>query len=292
MNNNMSSDSKILIVGAHGMLGSTLQEAFSKYDVTAWDKEDIDIIDTNTVTSLISELNPDVIINAAAYTAVDDCETNQSVAMSVNGVGPTNLAKAAAEVDAVLIHYSTDYIFNGEKADGYEESFKDVDPVNAYGKSKAAGEEGIQEVAQEGDWDKYYIIRTAWLFGSHGNNFITTMLKLGREKDELSVVNDQHGSPTYTKDLAEQTVGMLNDELRYGVYHITNSGSCTWYEFAKEIFTQANVSVDLQPCATEEFPRPAKRPEYSILINTKLPQLQSWQDAVKEYLHTIESEGQ
>lgn len=273
----------ILIIGKNGMLGKTLSKTFDRFNLTLWDKDEIDITDADQVNEKIMQLEPDVIINAAAYTAVDDCEEKKNIAMAVNGAGPRNLAAAAKSINAILIHYSTDYIFNGEKPGGYDEDFNEIDPINVYGESKAAGEKGINEVSDD-IWNKFYIIRTAWLYGSVGNNFVDTMIKLGKEKDRLSVVNDQHGSPTFTNDLAERTRWMLDHEKAYGIYHVTNSGTCTWYEFAAEIFKQANITVNLSPCTTEEFPRPAKRPAYSILLNTKLPEMRSWQSALKEYL--------
>lgn len=279
----MEMKNNILIVGAKGMLGQTLAEALQEHSLTLWDKEEIDITDSAQVSEKISRLRPDVIINTAAYTAVDACEENDELAMQVNGVGPGNLAQAAKTINATLVHYSTDYIFNGEKQNGYSEDFAEVEPVNAYGKSKAAGEAAIKKTADT-TWNKYYIIRTAWLYGAGGPNFVDTMLKLAQDKDSLSVVNDQHGSPTYTKDLAERTNWILNETPDFGVYHVTNSGTCTWYEFAKEIFSQANVSIILQPCTSKEFPRPAKRPAYSILLNTKLPAMRTWQAGLADYL--------
>ncbi len=274
---------KILIVGAKGMLGQTLAATLKHHTLTLWDKDEIDITNAEQVNEKILALQPDVIINAAAYTAVDACEENSELAMQVNGVGPGNLAQAAKTIAAILVHYSTDYIFNGEKEDGYPEDFSEVEPVNAYGKSKAVGEAAITNTVDE-HWNKFYIIRTAWLYGVGGPNFVDTMLKLAKEKDSLSVVNDQHGSPTFTKDLAERTAWILDTQPDFGIYHVTNAGTCTWYEFAKEIFAQANVSIDVNPCTSDEFPRPAKRPAYSILLNTKLPAIRSWQDGLRDYL--------
>lgn len=274
---------KILIVGARGMLGQTLAVALKDHTLTLWDKDEIDITDASQVNEKISALQPSIIINAAAYTAVDACEDNNELAMKVNGEGPGNLAQVAKQIDAILVHYSTDYIFNGTKEAGYNEDFAEVDPVNEYGKSKAAGEAAIKNAADE-SWNKYYIIRTAWLYGAGGPNFVDTMIKLANDKDSLSVVNDQHGSPTFTHDLAERTTWMLKELPEFGVYHVTNAGTCTWYEFAKEIFSQTGISITLQPCTSEEFPRPAKRPAYSILLNTKLPEMRSWQAGLAEYL--------
>lgn len=276
---------KLLIVGANGMLGQALATTCNDYEPLLWDKTEIDITNADQVMSLVEEAQPTHIINAAAYTAVDKCEDSVDIAMQVNGEGPRNLANAAKAVGAVLVHYSTDYIFNGEKQDGYPEDFNQINPVNQYGKSKAAGEVAIQEIADD-TWNKYYIIRTAWLYGPGGVNFVDTMRKLGREKDHLSVVNDQHGSPTYTKDLAERTKWMIEQKPNYGVYHVTNAGTCTWYEFAQEIFRITNSPVKLSPCTSAEFPRPAKRPAFSILLNTKFPPMRPWQAALRAYITT------
>lgn len=274
---------KILIVGARGMLGQTLVSELKDHALTLWDKDEIDITDASQVNEKISALQPNIIINAAAYTAVDACEENNELAMKVNGEGPGNLAQVAKRIGAILVHYSTDYIFNGTKEAGYTEDFAEVDPVNEYGKSKAAGEAAIKSTA-DATWNKYYIIRTAWLYGAGGPNFVDTMMTLAQGRDSLSVVNDQHGSPTFTNDLAERTTWMLKELPEFGVYHVTNAGTCTWYEFAKEIFSQAGISITLMPCTSEEFPRPAKRPAYSILLNTKLPEMRSWQAGLAEYL--------
>ena len=270
---------KVLIIGHKGMLGSELVKVFNDLDLTTWDTDDIDITNKDKTFSKIKALKPEVVINAAAYTAVDDCEEKQEIALAVNGEGPGNLALVAKKLDALLIHYSTDYIFSGEKEDGYDEEFNKIDPVNIYGESKAVGESKIKESGC-----KYYIVRTAWLYGAGGNNFVDTMIKLGIEKNEMKIVDDQHGCPTYAVDLAMMTRKMVDEKKDTGIYHVTNFGHCTWYEFANEIFKLKNIEVKIIPCKSDEFPRPAKRPKYSILINTKLDQARSWQEALKEYL--------
>lgn len=267
--------SKIIIIGAKGMLGQALAQEFPAAELL--DREQIDISSWSSVDQVLEELKPELVINAAAYTAVDDCEKKFELANQVNGDGPGYLAKKCLELDATLVHYSTDYIFNGQKSDGYPESFLEINPINKYGESKALGEKLIKE-----NTDKYYILRTAWLYGPGGRNFVDTMIKLGREKPELKVVNDQHGNPTYTKDLAKRTREILSQP--FGIYHCTNSGSCTWYEFTKEIFKLKNISTSVQPCSSDEFPRPAQRPRYSILLNTKLPPMRPWPEALREYL--------
>ena len=270
---------KVLLIGSKGMLGSELAQVFQDQKLTTWDVEDVNIVDKGRTISKIKGAKPDVIINAAAYTAVDDCEENQETAMRVNGEGPGNLAQAAKMADAVLVHYSTDYIFNGQEQDGYDEKYDQIDPINVYGESKALGEKLIKESGC-----KYYIIRTAWLYGKNGNNFVDTMVKLSQEKDKLKVVDDQRGCPTYAVDLANKTKEIIDSQEPFGVFHVTNSGECSWYEFAKEIFRLKNIDIKLEPCTSAEFPRPAKRPAYSVLINTKTGPLRPWQEALKEYL--------
>lgn len=271
---------KLAIIGAQGMLGQDLAKEFP--EAILLDKDQIDITDINSVQKVLNEIKPDIVINAAAYTAVDDCETNQELANKVNGEGPGNLAKACKQLDAILVHYSTDYIFNGEKEKGYDESYNQIDPINKYGESKALGEKFIQENSEQ-----YYILRIAWLYGKQGKNFVATMLKLAQEKDELKIINDQHGSPTYTKDVAQQTRKILNEiKPDFGIYHVTNSGACTWHEFAQEIFKLKNIKIRVAACGSEEFPTPAKRPHWSILLNTKLPEMRHWKEALLDYIKT------
>lgn len=279
----LAKDTKILIIGAKGMLGQDLALVFNDYNLTLWDKDEIDITDEQQVDSKIKELNPNIIINCAAYTDVDGAETNQAIAMQINAEAVGFLAKVAKEINATILHISTDYIFDGTRKQGYTEDFAEFKPLNVYGESKLKGEELLKQYA-----DNYYIIRTAWLYGKNGNNFVETMLKLGHEKDQLKVVNDQYGKPTFTIDLAQQIRYILDNKLPFGIYHITNetteSEGISWYEFAQEIFEQAEIEIDLQACSSDEFPRPAKRPPYSSLISTKLPQLRKWEDALEDYL--------
>lgn len=267
------------------MLGSMLMHVLEAYNPIGLTHRDLDITNAAAIHDKVTALHPDIIINAAAYTAVDHCEVNRNVAFAVNAFAPQYLAEVAKQLDAILIHFSTDYIFNGQQKEGYTEEYNQVEPINVYGESKAAGEHAIRSLVDT-TWNKYYIIRTAWLYGPGGKNFVDTMLQLGKEKTELKVVNDQHGSPTYTKDLADQTKYMVEQAVPFGVYHVTNSGVCTWYDFTQEIFKQAGVSTKVVPCTTAEFPRPAKRPAYSILLNTKLPPLRSWQEGLHDYLQS------
>jgi len=240
------------------------------------DKDELDITDEKGCSALLRHLKPDVVINAAAYTDVDGCETNKDLAMKVNGEAPGHLAKAAKDVGAVFIHYSTDYVFDGNKAEGYREDDEPGSPLNFYGESKLAGEEAVRKAG--GD---YYLIRASWLFGVNGKNFIEMMIKLAQEQEKLRVVNDQHGKPTFSLDLARKTREFVEGKKDFGVYHITNEPQTTWYDFAREILGEG---ARISPCTSDEFPRPAKRPTYSILLNTKLPFLRSWQEALAEYM--------
>ena len=255
---------KTLILGANGMLGHDLQKVFS--DAVS---QDLDITNEAAIGTFIQELNPDLVINAAAYTDVDGCEDNRETAFDVNGEALQYIAKTCNNVGAVLVHYSTDYIFDGSK-EAYVESDA-PDPINAYGESKLLGEKNIME--NMGD---YRIIRTSWLFGVHGKNFVETMLRLSGEMDTVRVVNDQFGKPTYAADLARKTTDIVG--LAPGIYHITNDGVCSWYEFAAAIIDNA------APCSSEEFVTKADRPRYSVLVNTKTTPMRHWKDALKEYL--------
>lgn len=276
---------KILLFGAYGMLGTALRNEFQNYTIIAPHHSEVDITQREAVRRYITQHQPTIIVNAAAYTKVDDCEQNRTIAFRVNGEAPGYIAEGAQQVGAMLIHYSTDYVFSGTKANGYNEADLPDQPVNVYGASKLAGEQAIQQAT-----DRYVIIRTAWLYGSGGQNFVDTMLRLGREKTKLNVVNDQHGSPTYAVDLAVATKTLLEQQSATGIYHLTNAGYCTWYDFAIEIFRLAKLPVLVQPCPSTEFPRPAKRPTYSRLINTRLPALRPWQQALAAYLDS--SKGQ
>ncbi len=273
---------KIIIIGARGMLGRELARTFSDHKPLEWDLGEIDITDPKMVNERLKQESPDVVINAAAYTAVDDCEEKKELAMSVNGYGPGNLAKACKDIGAKLVHYSTDYIFKGDLPEGYAEDHDRIDPVNVYGQSKALGEKLIKE-----NMDDHYILRTAWLYGKEGKNFVDTMLALAKEKDELSVVNDQFGKPTFAADLAERTRYIIeSDNVWPGIYHVTNetNGPVSWYDLARKIFELSGVDIKVRPVASGQFSRPAKRPAYSMLRNTKLPKMRMWDEALEEYL--------
>ena len=262
---------KTLILGADGMLGYGLRNVFPD---AALRGRDLDITDEALVSTFIQELSPDLVINVAAYTDVDGCEDNRETAFEVNGEAPGYIARACNKMGAVLVHYSTDYIFDGSKEE-YVESDAPA-PINVYGESKLLGEKNIMEHT-----DDYRIIRTSWLFGAHGKNFVETVLGLSKEMDTVRVVNDQFGRPTYTADLARKTAEIVG--LAPGTYHITNDGVCSWYEFASAVIDNA------EPCLSEVFVRRAKRPRYSVLVNTKTSPMRHWRDALGEYLKIKET---
>jgi len=278
---------RILIIGAQGMLGQDLARVFSIENPFLYDKDDLDITNRSEVLDEISELRPDIIINAAAYNAVDAAENDFTIAQAVNAAGPGNLAEAAQKVGAVLVHYSTDYIFDGLKKTGYVETDK-PNPISAYGLSKYLGEEQVKNKT-----DKYYIIRLSRLYGipaiSEGakKSFVDVMLDLADKKDKLEIVDEEYSNPTYSPDLAIQTFLILSERVPFAIYHAANTGACTWYGFAKEIFNIANKNVIIKPVSSSRFPRPAKRPAYSSLKNTKLPQMRSWKKALGDYLNII-----
>ena len=257
---------RVLILGAFGMLGHDLQTVFPE---AICHGRDVDITDETAVFSCITRAKPKVVLNAAAYTDVDGCEEDPGSAFRVNGEGPGYIAKACNAEGAVLIHYSTDYVFDGARPEYYEEDTPH--PVNVYGESKLLGELRIREYT-----DDYRIIRTSWLFGRHGKNFVDTMIQLSRQMDQVRVVNDQIGRPTYTVDLAGKTADIIGGEP--GIYHITNDGRCSWFEFAEAIIGNA------VPVSSAEFPRKARRPAYSVLMNTRTSPMRHWKDALSEYL--------
>lgn len=258
---------KTLIIGSSGMLGSDLCKVFP--DAVKLTHRDLDITDREQVIEYILKIKPDIVINAAAYTNVDSCEDNQELAFQVNGYGPGYIAEACAKVGAKLVHFSTDYVFDGSKKEYVESDIPD--PINVYGQSKLLGEKKIVE-----NMDDYRIVRISWLFGIHGKNFVEAMLKLSQEMDTVKVVNDQFGKPTYTMDLANKIKEII--KLNPGIYHITNDGICSWYEFASAIIE------NVIPCTSEEFLRKAKRPTYSILTNTKTGPMRHWKEALTSYL--------
>jgi dTDP-4-dehydrorhamnose reductase len=250
---------KYLITGASGMLGRDLQAALADSTVTALGRADLDVTDFAAVTDAVA--GHDAVINAAAYTKVDDAESNEDTAYAVNAVGARNLAAAASVAGARLVQLSTDYVFNGSATAPYGEHAP-IDPISAYGRTKAAGEAFVLEE----NGDRSYIVRTAWLYGEHGPNFAKTMLRLASSHETVSVVNDQLGQPTWTADLAERIVTLLDQDAPAGIYHGTNSGIASWYDFARSVFAAAGLDPDrVKPTDSSQFVRPAPRPSYSVL---------------------------
>jgi dTDP-4-dehydrorhamnose reductase len=276
---------RILIAGARGMLGTDLlEELGTVHQVTGLGHGDLDITDAERCRARVFEVHPEIVINAAAMTDVDGCESREQEAFLVNGQGAGNLAAAATAIGSVVIHFSTDYIFDGTKDRPYCEEDK-PNPRSVYGKSKLAGEQLVRTLRPD-----HLILRTSWVFGSHGKNFIRTIAQAARRQGTLRVVNDQRGSPTYTIDLARYTRKMLEARCR-GTYHLTNSGSCTWYELAARVVEWLGLDVPVLPVASTEYRRPASRPANSVLANGRLaregfPLMRPWQEAAEEYVKT------
>jgi dTDP-4-dehydrorhamnose reductase len=277
---------RITVFGASGLLGQELVQALSKEQLTALSSRDADLRDQTRVAQVIRDSRPDWVILAAAYTDVDGCETNRELAFGVNYQGAVNVASAARAAGARMIFISTDYVFDGTKGTPYEVS-DTRHPISVYGETKARAEEQLLEILPD-----VCIVRTSWLFGHGGKCFPATILRLAAPKPDnaapqLSVVNDQYGSPTFARDLASAIQELCRKEAR-GIVHATNSGDCTWYEFAKEIVHFSRLPATVNPVTTDDFPRPARRPAYSVLSPARLHdlgiQMPSWQDALKRYL--------
>ncbi len=287
---------KILITGANGMLAKEVREKFEKEnELICTDVADLDITNEEAVEKFVEETKPEYIINCAAFTAVDKAETAGEIVEKINGDGPANLAKAAKKVGAKLVHISTDYVFGGDLdvSKDYQEDDEKA-PVTAYGITKLHGEEGIEK-----NMDEYYIFRTAWLYGIGGNNFVKTMTKLGSSRDEINVVADQHGSPTYAKDLTEIIYQAIEKKIPYGVYHATNQGYTTWYDFTKAILEKQNIQCKVNPETTEEYIEmmkitQAKRPFNSQLSKSKLLaqgiEVPNWENGLDRYLEEERAE--
>lgn len=272
---------KILIIGAKGMLGQALAKEFAGADLGLWDKEEIDITDFLNSKAKIQNLKPHAIINCAAYTDVDGCEDNPEAAFKVNAEAVKNLASIAGDLGAVLVQYSTAYVFDGRDPKGYDEDSK-TSPLSVYGRSKLEGERAAAKAK------KYYILRLDRLFGRPGGgkkSFVDKMLELAESKTRLDIIGDEFGCPTYAPDLAKVTRSILDLNQPYGIYHAANSGSCSWYEWAREIFKIAGIDVELKPSRSADLIRKAKRPKFGVLNNSKLPPLRAWQEALKEFLN-------
>ena len=279
---------KVLVTGVKGQLGYDVVNELTKrgHIAIGTDIEEMDITDAKSVDAVIKENAPDAVIHCAAYTAVDAAEDNVEVCRKINAEGTQNIANVCKELDIKMTYISTDYVFDGEGERPWEPDDERT-PLNVYGQTKYEGELAVQNTL-----DKYFIVRIAWVFGVNGKNFIKTMLNLGKTRDSLTVVNDQFGSPTYTFDLARLLVDMVETD-KYGIYHATNEGICTWYEFACEIFRQAGMDVKVSPVSAAEYPAKAKRPSNSRMSKEKLTEngfekLPAWQDALSRYLKEIE----
>lgn len=280
---------KVLVTGANGQLGHdvVLELEQRGHTPVVTDKEEMDITDEESVNAFISDSMPDAVIHCAAYTAVDRAEEDEHNCRLVNADGTRNIARACAKIGCKLMYISTDYVFDGEGDRPWEPDDEVSAPLNVYGQTKYEGEQAVKEYAE-----RFFIVRIAWVFGLNGNNFVKTMLRLGRQNGAVSVVNDQIGSPTYTPDLAVLLCDMIESE-KYGYYHATNEGICSWYDFACEIFNAAGMNdVKVTPVGSEEFPAKAKRPHNSRMSKDKLTangfdRLPAWQDAVKRYVDIL-----
>jgi dTDP-4-dehydrorhamnose reductase len=272
---------RVTLFGASGLLGQELAKELGREQLTALTSKDADLRDHARVRDVIRNSRPDWILLSAAYTDVDGCESNRDLAFAVNCEGAANVARAAREAKSRLLSLSTDYVFDGTKRSPYETS-DPRNPTSVYGESKARAEEQLLEILPE-----VCIARTSWLFGHGGKCFPATILKLASTRPEISVVNDQRGSPTFTPDLASALVQLCRAEAR-GIVHVTNSGDCTWYEFAKDIIRTSGLPTAIKPVTTAEFPRPARRPAYSVLSPDSLHaykiEMPEWQDALRRYL--------
>ncbi|WP_281890061.1 dTDP-4-dehydrorhamnose reductase [Paenibacillus sp. YYML68] len=278
---------KILVTGAQGQLGRDVVRVLGKnHNVLGLGRLELDITDLEQCQYRIEEFRPDAVIHCAAYTAVDKAETDEDQAYLINANGTRNIAVASERIGSKFCYISTDYVFDGNAASPYRE-YDNTNPMSIYGKSKRAGEILTQSLSS-----KYYIVRTSWVYGLYGNNFVKTMLELSKTRDQLHVVNDQVGSPTFTQDLAI-FLGELVATDKYGIYHATNSGNCSWYDFAKAIFEEHGLTTVISPCTTEEFRRPAPRPQYSVLEQMSLRtngfnELRHWREALIDFLQQQE----
>ena len=275
---------KILVLGSKGMLGSDFCRELKrvKSDFIGWDIDDLDLTREKEAYKKLKSVNPNIIINCAGFTEVDGCESQSEKAFIVNGMIPYYLAKACFDMGSVLVHFSTDFIFDGR----WSIPYKEVDlpnPISVYGSSKLEGERKIQEILE-----KYFIIRTAWLYGKNGRNFVEIILDMAKNKEELKIVVDQVGSPTHTVDLVRIALRLFETES-YGLYNITNDGSCSRFEWTKKIIEIEKLNLNVIPCLSGVFPRPARRPAYSVLDNTKfnslgIGKMENWKTALEKYL--------
>jgi dTDP-4-dehydrorhamnose reductase len=273
---------RVLVVGSRGQLGTDLVATLSdRHEVLGVDLGDIDITVQSSVDDVFAGFSPESVVNCAAWTAVDAAEEQEALALAVNGAGPRHLAVACARSGAWLTHLSTDYVFDGTATSPYREDAMPA-PRSAYGRTKLAGEQAVQALLP----DSHYLVRTAWLYGLHGSNFVRTMLALEQQRDTVSVVDDQRGQPTYASDLAAHLAMLVDRRPSAGTFHATSSGECTWFEFARAIFEHAGADPErVLPTSSAQFVRPAPRPAYSVLGHSRwveegLPVMRPWQDAL------------
>jgi dTDP-4-dehydrorhamnose reductase len=277
----------ILVTGASGQLGQELIRINNdeRYQIVGFDRRQLDVTNLAQCRETLASVCPDSVIHTGAYTAVDKAEAEPDEAYRVNAVGTRNLALATREHGIKLCYVSTDYVFDGTAVLPYNE-YDNTNPQSVYGKSKRAGEVLVQSLSNH-----YFIVRTSWVYGKHGNNFVKTMLRLASERNSVSVVHDQIGSPTYTYDLGRFIIELVQTEA-YGIYHASNTGTCTWYEFAKAIFDESHISMQTEPCTTEQYPRPAPRPAYSVMDHSAIRQngltdLRPWREGLKAFLKDL-----
>jgi dTDP-4-dehydrorhamnose reductase len=268
---------KVLLLGKNGQLGKALEkELSSSFEVHSFSQAELDITDFTAVEEVFEKIKPDFCINAAAYTNVDQAESERDLAQKINADAVGNLAELCKKLESKLIHFSTDYVFGGDAEAGYAEDAT-TNPINFYGQTKLEGEEKIQASGCD-----FAIVRTSWLFGD-GKNFVNTMLGLAEKMPEIKVVSDQTGCPTFTEDLAAAVHKLLTSD-QSGIFHLTNAGATAWADFARKIFEIKNLPTKVIDIPTEEYPTPAKRPKNSVLLNAKLPKLRSWEEALGEFL--------
>lgn len=273
---------KILVTGAKGMLGADLcRELAGGHQVTGIDVQEVDLVSADAIERLVG-YDPEIILHCAAMTNVDGCEKDPDAAYAVNGLGTKNVALACRQLDIPMLYISTDFVFDGKKGEPYCE-WDQPSPLGHYGRSKLDGENSVRELLK-----KFYIVRTSWLYGKHGRNFVSTILAKAKEAGTIKVVNDQVGSPTYARDLCRALARLIASD-KYGTYHLSNSGACSWYDFARKAVEMSGIKSEVSPIASSEYPTPTKRPAYSVLRNfcwerTFGEILRPWEEGLKDYL--------